>query len=157
MLVTGSKAPEFVLPDQSGRDVALSDLLQSGPLLLYFYPADFTRICTREACEIRDRFDDIQSVGLNIAGISPQDVDSHQRFHAQHRLPFTLLCDPGKVVIEMYQVSGPLGIGVRRASYLIEQDRSIKDSVLADVRLARHVDFIERAIALREAAGMKTL
>ena len=77
MLKIGSRAPEFVLQDNSSNDVSLSDLLQKGPLILYFYPADFTPGCTKEACSIRDIHNDIQSVGLQVAGISPQDVDSH--------------------------------------------------------------------------------
>jgi peroxiredoxin Q/BCP len=155
MLSPGTKAPEFVLADQEGRDVSLSDLLRDGPLILYFYPADFTSICTREACEIQTRFTDLQSVGLGVAGVSPQGVESHERFRSKHRLPFRLLADPGKVVIRMYDVDGPFGFGVRRATYLIEQDRNIRDSLTADFRLAKHVQFIEQAIALREAAGMK--
>ena len=93
MLTVGSRAPEFVLQDNSGKDVSLSDLLQNGPLILYFYPADFTPGCTKEACSIRDIHNDIQSVGLQVAGISPQDVESHDRFRKEHELPFVLLCD----------------------------------------------------------------
>lgn len=155
MLKAGSKAPEFVLQDDEGHDVSLSDLLRNGPLLLYFYPADFTPGCTKEACSIRDMHNDIQAVGLTVVGVSPQDVKSHQRFRKQHELPFTLLCDPDKVAVKMYDVDGPLGYGVRRATYLINQDRTIKDAVQADVRIGRHTDFIDKAIMLREAAGLK--
>ena len=155
MLKAGSKAPEFVLPDESGNDVSLSDLLVEGPLILYFYPADFTPGCTKEACSIRDIHDDIRSVGLRVAGVSPQDAESHARFREKHELPFTLLCDPDKVAIKMYDVDGPFGVGVRRATFLIAQDRTIQDAVQADVMIGRHKDFIEKAIVLRETAGMK--
>ena len=153
MLKTGDKAPEFVLTDTDDREVSLSDLLERGPLILYFYPADFTPGCTREACSIRDLHEGILSVGLTVAGVSPQDGDSHRRFREQYELPFTLLSDPDKVVINMYDVDGPFGIGVRRASYLIGQDRVIRDAVQADLRIARHTAFIEKAITLRESAG----
>ena len=155
MLEIGSRAPEFVLPNDEGGESSLSDLLENGPLILYFYPADFTPGCTKEACSIRDIHNDIQSVGLQVAGISPQDEDSHQRFREEHELPFILLSDPEKVAIKMYDVDGPFGVGVRRATFLINQDRKIQDAVMADVRIGRHQEFIEKAIILREAAGKR--
>jgi peroxiredoxin Q/BCP len=153
MLEVGSKAPEFVLANDEGGETSLTDLLKDGPLILYFYPADFTPGCTKEACSIRDIHDDIQSVGLRVAGVSPQDVDSHQKFRDEYELPFTLLSDPDKVAIKMYDVDGPFGVGVRRATFLISQGRVIKDAVTADVRIGRHQEFIEKAIVLRETAG----
>ena len=156
MLTVGSRAPEFILQDNSGNDVSLSDLLQKGPLILYFYPADFTPGCTKEACSIRDIHNDIQSVGLQVAGISPQDVESHERFRKEHELPFVLLCDPDKVAVKMYDVDGPLGFGVRRVTYLVNQDRSIQGALQADLRIGKHAEFIKTAIMLREAAGLKS-
>ena len=79
MLKPGDNAPDFTLPDQDGNDMTLSKLLEEGPLLLYFYPADFTPGCTKEACDIRDMHDDISDVGIKVVGISPQDEDSHNR------------------------------------------------------------------------------
>jgi peroxiredoxin Q/BCP len=153
MLKPGAKAPEFVLANDAGGDTSLSDLLKDGPLILYFYPADFTPGCTREACSIRDIHNDIQAVGLTVAGISPQDADSHRKFRDKYDLPFTLLSDPDKAVIGMYDVDGMFGVGVRRATFLISQDRRIQDAVLADVRISRHKEFIEKAVILRETAG----
>tara|TARA_R110002049_G_scaffold23726_13_gene84158 strand:- start:2746 stop:3228 length:483 start_codon:yes stop_codon:yes gene_type:complete len=155
MLKSGERAPEFELRDHTGRDLSLSDLLADGPVILYFYPADFTPGCTREACTIRDLSDELLSVGLTIVGISPQDTESHSRFRQKYGLPFSLLSDTEKTVIRMYGVDGPLGFGVRRATFLIDQDRTIRASVLADLRIGKHADFIRYAIALREAAGMK--
>jgi len=155
MLKIGTKAPEFVLANDRGGETSLSELLRDGPLVLYFYPADFTPGCTKEACSIRDIHDDIQAVGLNVAGISPQDTASHERFRDKHELPFILLSDPDKVAVKMYDVDGPFGVGVRRATFLINQDRTIKDAVLADVRIGLHQEFIEKAIVLRETAGFK--
>jgi peroxiredoxin Q/BCP len=155
MLEPGSKAPEFVLENDQGGESSLSDLVKDGPLILYFYPADFTPGCTKEACSIRDIHNDIQAVGLQVAGISPQDADSHQRFRDEHDLPFTLLSDPEKVAVKMYDVDGPFGVGVRRATFLISQDRVIQDAVMADVRVGRHKEFIEKAVILRETAGKR--
>mgnify|MGYP001812159471 FL=1 len=155
MLEPGSRAPEFVLPNDKGGETSLSDLLQDGPLILYFYPADFTPGCTKEACSIRDIHNDIQSVGLQVAGISPQDEDSHQRFREQHDLPFTLLSDPETVAFKRHDVDGPFGVGVRRATFLLNPDRVIPDAVMADVRNGRHQEFIEKAVVLRETAGKR--
>jgi peroxiredoxin Q/BCP len=155
MLETGSVAPEFILPDETGTEVSLSELLQTGPLVLYFYPADFTPGCTREACSIRDLHDDIVSVGLQVVGVSPQDGESHRRFREQHKLPFRLLSDTEKVAVKMYDVDGPFGVGVRRVTYLINQGKKIQAAVQADVLVGRHTEFIQKAIILRETAGMK--
>ncbi len=152
MLKPGSKAPEFVLPDSDGNEVSLAALLRKGPLILYFYPADFTPGCTKEACSIRDIHDDITAVGLQVAGVSPQDGASHQRFRESHDLPFLLLCDPEKEAVRKYDVDGPLGIGVRRVTYLIGADGTIEDAVQADLNIGKHSRFIENAIRLREAA-----
>jgi peroxiredoxin Q/BCP len=148
MLPMGGRAPEFTLPDQGGQVVSLSTLLRPGPLILYFYPADFTPGCTREACSIRDLYAEIQQAGLDVAGVSPQTPESHRAFRERHKLPFTLLSDVDKFVIRMYDVQGPLGFGVRRATYLVDQARYIRASVLADFRISQHEDFIHRAVAL---------
>ena len=148
MLSPGERAPEFTLPDHEGRDVSLTSMLRRGALVLYFYPADFTPGCTREACAIRDLHAEIQKVGLTVAGVSPQDAESHQRFRDKYRLPFTLLSDADKAVIRMYGVDGPLGFGVRRATFLIDPSRHIRDAVLADFRIGAHYEFVSRAIAL---------
>jgi peroxiredoxin Q/BCP len=146
MLAVGSRAPEFTLPDQDGRDISLTTLLHAGPLILYFYPADFTPGCTKEACIVRDVYAQIREAGLNIAGISPSGVTKHRDFREKYKLPFTLLCDADKSVIKMYEVNGPLGFGVRRVTYLIDSARNIRDAVRADFRIETHEDFIRRAL-----------
>ena len=148
MLAMGGRAPEFTLPDQDERNVSLSTLLRDGPLILYFYPADFTAGCTREACALRDLHGDILQAGLDLAGVSPQEPASHRAFREKYQLPFTLLSDVDKSVIRMYEVRGPLGFGVRRATYLIDQARYIRAAVLADFRIAEHEDFVRKAVAM---------
>lgn len=144
MLKPGTIAPDFTLPDQDGHAVSLADLLVKGPLILYFYPADFTPGCTKEACGLRDRFPVATSSGYGIAGISPQPPDSHKRFREEYRLPFPLLADGDKAVIRRYDCDGPFGIGVRRTTYLIDLDGMIRDAVLADFRIGRHMEMIDR-------------
>ena len=148
MLAVGARAPEFTLPDQDGRDTSLTTLLNRGPLVLFFYPADFTPGCTKEVCVFRDLHTELVQRGLNLAGISPQAPASHREFQAKHGLPFPLLSDEGKAVVRMYDVNGPLSISVRRATYLIDQARNIRGSVLADFRIGKHEDFVRKAMAL---------
>jgi peroxiredoxin Q/BCP len=147
MLKSGTKAPQFELPDQDGRPRSLKSLLADGALILYFYPADFTPGCTKEACSFRDLHQDLLRAGLRIVGVSPQDTDSHLRFAEQHGLNFTLLSDPDKTVVKAYDVDGPLGFGVRRGTYLIARDGTINDSVLADLRIGAHEEFVRNAVA----------
>jgi peroxiredoxin Q/BCP len=148
MLAVGTRAPEFTLPDHEGRDISLSTLLNQGSVILYFYPADFTPGCTRQACAIRDLYTEVLRVGLTVAGISPQKPARHQQFREHYKLPFTLLSDPGKSVIKMYDVTGPLGFGVRRATFLIDPARFIRGTMLADFRISQHASFILRALAM---------
>ena len=153
MLPLGGRAPEFTLPDQDDQSVSLSNLLRSGPLILYFYPADFTPGCTREACLMRDLHGEIEQAGLNLAGVSPQTPETHRRFRDKYRLQYMLLSDVEKFVIGMYDVRGPLGIGVRRATYLIDQARYIRAAVLANFRISEHEAFVRRAVALSAGRG----
>lgn len=151
MLKAGERAPEFTLPDDTGADRSLTGLLSAGAIILYFYPADFTPGCTTQACNLRDLHADIQRAGMRVVGISPQSPESHAKFREKYQLPFTLLSDAHKTVINMYGLTGPLGIGVRRASYLVDGGRRICDAVVADFRIARHIAFVHKAIALRSA------
>jgi len=152
MLKAGERAPEFTLPDDTGTDRSLTELLSSGAIILYFYPADFTPGCTRQACSLRDLNAEIQKAGLRIIGISPQSPQSHAKFREKHRLPFVLLSDEHKTVVRMYGLNGPLGIGVRRATFLIDGSRRVRDAVLADFLVGRHEDFVRKAILLRAAS-----
>jgi peroxiredoxin Q/BCP len=149
MLDTGDRAPEFTLPDQNGHDISLTALLKDGPAILYFYPADFTPGCTREACSIRDIHRELTRAGLTVAGISPQGPDSHRRFREKHDLPFTLLSDEKKEVIRMFGVNGPLGFWVQRVTFLVDQNRAILGRVKAHFSIAEHEAFIREAASIR--------
>ena len=146
MLEKGARAPDFELSDQDGRRHTLKALLADGPLILYFYPADFTPGCTKEACSFRDLHQELMKAKLRVVGVSPQDVDSHRAFADKHHLNFPLLADPDKAVIKAYDLDGPLGFGVRRGTYLIGRDGRIQDGVLADLRIGEHEAFVRAAI-----------
>ena len=151
MIKAGDRAPEFTLPDEQGKDRSLTGLLSAGAIVLYFYPADFTPGCTRQACMLRDLHGEMASAGVGVVGISPQSPATHTKFRQKYQLSYVLLADEQKAVIKMYGVNGPLGIGVRRASYLIDSGRRVRDVVLADFRIGRHAEFVRKAIMLRAA------
>lgn len=146
MLQPGDHAPGFELPDGDGGSVSLAALLEQGPLVVYFYPADFTPACTAQACMVRDLHADLLAAGIRVVGISPQSPESHRRFAEKHGLPFTLLSDPDKTAAKSFGVNGPFGIGVRRASFLIDRTGRVLDAVRADLQVRRHRAFIRRAI-----------
>ena len=149
MLKKGDHAPDFELNDDEGGSVSLSGLLAEGPVILYFYPADFTPICTAEACSIRDMHEDILDVDIRIIGVSPQNTSSHAKFKSQFNLPFPLLFDANKKVIRAYGVDGMFGMGVRRATYLINEESVIENMVVSDLFVASHETFIKQVIADR--------
>ncbi len=146
MLNVGEIAPDFELKDQSGSSVSLDQLLAKGDLVVYFYPADFTRVCTVEACAFRDAHDDLSAVKVQIVGISPQGAESHSRFAARYNLPFPLLCDERKEIIRAYGVDGPLGFGVMRVTFLIDGRKHIKKRVVADLSVRKHMELIKSLI-----------
>jgi peroxiredoxin Q/BCP len=148
MLAVGATAPEFSLQDAHGASVTTADLLSEGPLLLYFYPADFTPICTREACLFRDAYDELVGAGIRVAGISPNPVATHTRFAETHALKQILLADPNRSAIRAYGAAGPFGFGVRRVTYLIGKDGTVRAAIRADLRLKPHQDLIAQAQTL---------
>jgi len=147
MLKIGEIAPDFSLPNQDGTLVTLDQLTSDGEVVLYFYPADFTPVCTREACEFRDRHASLEGVGARVIGVSPQSAKSHKRFQDAYQLPFPLLSDDDKRVIRAYGVDGPLGFGVRRATFHIGRDKRVLNRVVADIFLGDHIDLIKQVVA----------
>ena len=101
----GKAAPAFTLQDAAGNKVALKDL-RGRNVIVYFYPRDNTPGCTKEACGFRDMWQDIQQQDAVVLGVSPDSAASHQKFATQYQLPFTLLCDPDKKVMEKYGAWG---------------------------------------------------
>ena len=105
MIKTGEPAPPFSLTDGKGERIALKDLAGKN-VILYFYPKDDTPGCTKEACRFRDASDDLQKLGAVVLGVSPDSAESHTRFAEKYRLPFRLLSDPDKQVMQAYGAWG---------------------------------------------------
>ncbi len=148
MLKAGQAAPDFTLPSAEGEQVNLLFLLSNGPVIVFFYPADFSPACTLEACNIRDVHEDIAAAGMTVVGISTQGSASHRRFKQAFDLPYLLLSDKDKIVIKAFGINGPLGMGSRRATFLINQNGIIEDAVHAELMIDQHKAFIARALEL---------
>ena len=127
MLEIGTPAPDFTLPDQDGIARSLSDY-RGSKVILYFYPKDMTAGCTKPACAFGELFPQFREKGAVVLGVSKDSVASHKRFEEKFGLPFTLLSDPEKEVIQAYDVwkekklYGKVSFGVVRTTYLIDGD-----------------------------------
>ena len=127
MLEIGTKAPEFTLPDQNGEMRSLSDY-RGQKVILYFYPKDMTSGCTKQACGFGEMYPQFQEKGAVVLGVSKDSVASHKRFKEVYGLPFTLLSDTEKEVIQAYDVwkekkhYGKVSMGVVRTTYLIDEN-----------------------------------
>ncbi len=127
MLAVGTVAPEFTLPDQNGEERSLSDY-RGQRVILYFYPKDMTSGCTKQACAFSELYPQFREKGAVVLGVSKDTVASHKRFEEKHGLPFTLLSDVEKEVIQAYDVwkekklYGKVSMGVVRTTYLIDEN-----------------------------------
>ena len=119
-LVVGAKAPAFSAPDQSGQTVSLSDFA-GRRVVLYFYPKDDTPGCTKEACGIRDTFDEFKGLNATVLGVSFDSVASHKDFIAKYQLPFVLLADTDKSVAKLYGVADDSSHVARRVTFVINK------------------------------------
>jgi peroxiredoxin Q/BCP len=119
----GDRAPDFELPNQDGDPVQLSDLLDE-PLIVFFYPGDFTFICTREVCDFRDNIGQFDALGVNVVGISTDPPDEHERFRDEYEVGFDLLADVDGEVREAYDVDGLLG--TQRVTFVIGGDGIVR-------------------------------
>lgn len=127
MLEVGTPAPDFALPDQNGTVHHLADY-RGRKLILYFYPADRSPGCTNQACNFRDLYPQFREKGAVVLGVNADSVESHKRFEEEHGLPFPLLSDPEKTVLQAYDVwkermmFGKPVMGIERSTYLIDEN-----------------------------------
>ena len=130
-LKEGDKAPTFAGKDQNGDKVSLSDF-KGRKLVLFFYPEDDTPTCTIEACNLRDNYPLLKKEGFAVVGVSPDDVHSHKKFEQKFSLPYTLVADPERKIIDSYGVWGPKVLygrhyeGLHRTTFLIDEKGIIR-------------------------------
>lgn len=119
----GDRAPGFELPNQHGETVRLDELLDR-PLVLFFYPGDFTLVCTKQACEFRDNLDAFEAHGVNVVGISTDPTEKHAKFRDEYELGFDLLADADGDVQEAYDAEGLLG--TKRVTFVIDTEGTVR-------------------------------
>lgn len=145
MLQPGDKVAEFSLLNQDGQTVRLSEVLAKGPAVFFFYPKDFTAICTREACGFRDAYADL--TGVQVFGVSIDDVATHKRFATEHDLPYSLLADTQRVAAGTFGIVWPLGFRNRRATFVVGSDAKVVLSFQHELSAQGHVDAVRKALA----------
>ena len=141
----GDQAPDFELPGTGGRTYRLSEY-RGRKLVLAFYPGDFTAVCTKQFCSYRDEGERLDAIGAEVLGISPQSVDSHERFTREKSLNVPLLADEDKAVARAYGVlAGPI---VRRAIFVVDEEGAVRHRKVTLAGLSfETVGDIEEAVA----------
>jgi thioredoxin-dependent peroxiredoxin len=146
MLVSGQKAPSFRGKNQNGETVSLKDYLGK-KLAIFFYPEDDTPTCTEQACNLRDNYALLKKEGIEVVGVSPDDVKSHEQFIGKFELPYTLVADPQKKIIEAYGVWGEKNMygrkymGLIRTTFLVDEKGVIKH-IFKKPRVRQHAEEI---------------
>jgi peroxiredoxin Q/BCP len=142
----GEYAPNFSSPDQNGNITTLSDL-KGNKIALYFYPKDDTPGCTKQACNLRDNYQTLLEAGIKVIGVSADSQESHQRFAQKYQLPFPLLADPEKNIINAYGVwgeknmYGKISQSIFRTTFLIDEEGKIVD-IIKQVKTEDHANQI---------------
>ncbi len=153
MLEIGTKAPDFTLPNQDGKEVSLSDFLGK-KVILYFYPRDNTPGCTKQACAFAQANEELEQLGAAVIGISKDSAASHRKFADKYELPFLLLSDPELKVIQQYGVwqekklYGKVSMGVVRSTYLIDEQGMIEkvmEKVKPDKNAPELLEYLTKA------------
>jgi thioredoxin-dependent peroxiredoxin len=150
MLEVGKKAPLFTAIDGDGKKVSLADF-KGKKVVLYFYPKDMTSGCTQEACDFRDKQPDFKKIKTVVLGVSIDSAESHKKFAAKYDLPFTLISDDKKEIVEKYGVwkeksmYGRKYMGIERTTVIIDEDGKVV-KIFPKVKVAGHVEEILMAI-----------
>lgn len=149
MLKVGDRAPSIRGRDQHGQEIALDALTSKGPVVLYFYPKDFTRVCTQEACLFRDSHSEFQGLGAEIVGVSLDREETHKRFAEKHQLNFHLLADPDKSIARAFGVLRleTFNLFTKRATFVIDREGIIRAVLHHELSAQKHVDGVRRALA----------
>jgi peroxiredoxin Q/BCP len=147
----GDLAPDFTLSSDTGEAVTLSSF-RGSPVVLYFYPKDDTPGCTKQACGIRDAWQEFEERGAVVLGVSPDGEVSHQRFKSKHGLPFTLLADPEHEVAEAYGVwveknmYGKRSMGIERSTFVVDANGNVAKA-MRKVKPDTHAEAVLAALA----------
>jgi peroxiredoxin Q/BCP len=135
----GEVAPDFTLPTKDGDSFSLSAALGQQPLVVFFYPRDFSANCTKEACAFRDNYAAFQRLGAEVIGISSDTPDSHRSFAAQYYLPYILLSDPDNRVRELWGVPKAFGVLTGRVTYVLDLKGVVRGRYESQVNINGHL------------------
>lgn len=152
----GDQAPDFTLNAQDGKPVALKDFLGKKSVVLYFYPKDNTRICTKEACSFRDSYSAFTDAGAEVLGVSSDSEKSHEGFAEEQHLPFKLLSDPGAEVRKLYGVPSTIGLVPGRVTFVIDKGGIIRLTFNSQTDAEKHVTEALRVLKELGASSGKT-
>lgn len=136
----GDKAPDFTLPSNTGENVTLSSFFGKKNVVLYFYPKDESRGCTKEACTFRDSYEVFKDLGAEVLGVSSQSVESHEAFANKYMLPFPLLSDKDGKVRELYGVPSTLGLIPGRVTYIIDKQGIVRHVFSSQFQAEKHIE-----------------
>jgi peroxiredoxin Q/BCP len=148
----GEIAPDFELPDETGKTRVLREFLETGPVVLFFYPAAMTKGCTAESCHFRDLAAEFTAVGAHRVGISPDAVDKQAQFSELHSFDYPLLSDPDGAVASQFGVRRSFGpLLTRRTTFVIDTDRKVLEVIKSELRMAVHADKALEVLRARTA------
>jgi peroxiredoxin Q/BCP len=151
-LSVGDQAPDFTLPDPDGTPVSLS-ALQGQKVVVYFYPAASTPGCTTQACDFRDNMASLASAGYTVLGISPDKPADQQRFRDEQQVPYPLLCDPSREVLEAYgawgekKLYGKTVTGVIRSTFVLDEQGKV-EKAMYNVKATGHVAKLRKDLGI---------
>lgn len=146
MLALGSKAPDFNGLDQDGNLLSLDRLLEHGRLVLYFYPRDFTRVCTTQVCLFRDFAGELRDLSASVVGVSTDRSETHKKFAAQYKVSFPLLADPDGEISRAYEAHRWLLSLSKRITYVIDPNRTILGAFHHEFSAEKHLEDVRRAL-----------
>lgn len=144
----GDVAPDFEGKTQSGDVLRLSDF-KGKKVALYFYPKDDTSGCTKQACNLRDEYEHLNMEDISVIGVSADDIESHQKFAEKYDLPFPLVADPDREILQKYGVWGEknfygrISMGIKRTTFLLDEQGTIRD-VIKRPNVKEHAEEIRR-------------
>jgi thioredoxin-dependent peroxiredoxin len=147
MLKVDDVAPPFRGTDQNGREVALEGLVEQGPVVLYFYPKDFTRVCTQEACMFRDAYAELKDQAAEIVGVSVDGDETHRKFAEKHDIGFPLLSDKSRSISGDYGVKRLFGLFTKRVTFVIDRERRIRGVFHHELSASQHLEDVRRCLA----------
>jgi peroxiredoxin Q/BCP len=148
----GDTAPDFDLPTQDGSRLKLSDALQKGPVVLFFYPKALTTGCTKESCHFRDLAAEFEAVGAQRIGISADGVDRQAKFADKHNFDYPLVSDVDRSVARAFGVKRPGPLMNARATFVIAEDGTVLDVIKSEVNMNGHADKALAVLTDRKAA-----